>query len=189
MVEDIVITDAGGLAYAKLKQMHFTLGGRKKCWDIVVMHDSVATLIYEKDTHTFILVKQFRPPVYLQNKDGFTFELCAGLVDKDKNLEEIARDEIQEETGYDVSLESIQKVTSFYTSVGKSGAKQTLFYVEVESRQKTAQGGGIDTEQIEVIKLPVSELEDFLFDETKAKPPGLMFAFLWWTRRHGNTVG
>ena len=44
---------------------------------------------------------------------GMTLELCAGIVDKDKDVAEIAQGEILEETGYKVPKENIQKVTSF----------------------------------------------------------------------------
>ncbi len=38
-------------------------------------------------------------------------------------------------------------------------------------------------EQIEVVALPVSEAREFIYDETKVKTPGLMFAFLWFLDR------
>ena len=65
-----------------------------------------------------MLVRQFRPPVYatmrraaeaatavtatvggngapLDLAEGFTYELCAGILDKDKSLEEITCEEIE----------------------------------------------------------------------------------------------
>jgi UDP-sugar diphosphatase len=185
ILEDVRIDDLGGVEYIQLKRMDYTLNGRRKRWHIAVMHDSIAVLLYETDTDSFILVKQFRPPVFLHNGDGFTYELCAGLVDKDKSLAEIAREEIMEETGYDVPPADLKRLTSFYTSVGKSGARQYLFYAEVTSRQRLAPGGGVENEDIEVILLPRAEIPQFLYDESKAKTPGLMFAFLWWQQNHG----
>ena len=46
--------------------------GIKKSWEIVEAHDSVAILIYHQEKESFILVKQFRPAVYLNNDDGMT---------------------------------------------------------------------------------------------------------------------
>jgi UDP-sugar diphosphatase len=186
ILEDVVVDDLGGVEYIQLKRMDYTLNGRRKRWHIAVMHDSIAVLLYETDTDSFILVRQFRPPVFLHNGDGFTYELCAGLLDKDKPLAEIAREEILEETGYEVPLADLQRVTSFYTSVGKSGARQYLFYAEVSRSQRLSAGGGVDNEDIEVIMLPRAEVRDFLFDESKAKTPGLMFAFLWWQQTFGS---
>ncbi len=157
--------------------------GIQKDWEIVQAHDSVAILIYHKEQKSFILVKQFRPAVYLNNEDGMTIELCAGIVDKKLSLPEIAKEEIEEECGYDVSLKEIEKITSFHTSVGFAGSKQMLYYAEVDNSMKISEGGGIDNEQIEVIYLPISEAKILMYDESIAKTPGLMFSFMWWLER------
>lgn len=45
---------------------------------------------------------------------GVTYELCAGLVDKpDLSLEEIARQEVLEECGYDVPACKLKRITSY----------------------------------------------------------------------------
>jgi len=44
---------------------------------------------------------------------GVTYELCAGIVDKDKPALEIAREEVLEECGYQVPQENITRVTGF----------------------------------------------------------------------------
>ena len=98
-------------------KVSFNLNGKDKAWEAVSSHDSVAILLYHEERNAFLLVKQFRAPVYLNdNSKTYTYELCAGLVDKDKSLIEIAKEEIDEECGYKVSVESIQKVTSFLRS-------------------------------------------------------------------------
>ncbi|GIT98626.1 NUDIX domain-containing protein [Sulfurovum sp. TSL1] len=158
--------------------------GIEKSWEIVEAHDSVAILLYHKEKRSFVLVKQFRPAVYLNNENGMTIELCAGIVDKALSLAEIAKEEVEEECGYDIPLSNIQKITSFHTSVGFAGSKQTLYFAEVEERMKVSEGGGVDHEQIEVVYLPTEEAKKFLYDESIAKTPGLMFAFMWWFERN-----
>jgi UDP-sugar diphosphatase len=153
---------------------------KDKNWEIVQAHDSVAILIYHQEKDAFVLVKQFRPAVYLNNNDGMTTELCAGIIDKDLSLVEIAKEEIEEECGFDVPLEKIEKITSFYTSVGFAGSEQTLYYAEVNEQMKVSEGGGIDEEEIEVVYLPLKEAKSFIYDKNIAKTPGLMFAFMWW---------
>jgi len=162
-------------AYATYEQ-----NGQVKSWEIVEAHDSVAILIYHIQKDAFVLVKQFRPAVYLNNKNGMTIELCAGIVDKHLSLIEIAMEEVEEECGYCVEVENIEKITSFHTSVGFAGSKQMLYYVEVDEAMKVSEGGGVDDEQIEVIYLPVSEAKSLIYDEGIAKTPGLMFAFMWY---------
>ena len=158
----------------------YAQNGIQKNWEIVQAHDSVAILIYHREEKSFILVKQFRPAVYVNNKEGMSVELCAGIVDKKMTLQQIAQEEIEEECGYAVALESVEKITSFYTSVGFAGSKQTLYYVEVDESMKVSDGGGIDGELIEVIYLGIEEAEAFIYDESIVKTPGLMFSFLWW---------
>ncbi len=154
--------------------------GIVKSWEIVQAHDSVSVLIYHREFKSFILVKQFRPAVYVNNRDGMSLELCAGIVDKEMSWQQIAQEEIEEECGYAVSLENVQKITSFYTSVGFAGSKQTLYYAEVDESMKVSEGGGVDGELIEVIILPLQDVEKFIYDEGIVKTPGLMFAFMWW---------
>lgn len=158
--------------------------GIQKDWEIVQAHDSVAILIYHKEYKSFILVKQFRPAVYLNNSNGMTVELCAGIVDKECTLAQIAKEEIEEECGYDVVLENMERITSFHTSVGFAGSKQVLYYVEVDESMKISEGGGVAGEMIEVIYLPVKEAKMLIYNEDISKTPGLMFAFIWWFEKN-----
>jgi len=184
-IKNVTLTPCENSAFVKLERMHYEQDGLAKSWDIAQVHDSVAILIYHKEKESFVLVKQFRPPVYLKNSDGFSYELCAGIVDKEMSLVQIAQEEIEEETGYAVDIERIKKITSFYTAVGFAGAKQELYYVEVNNDDKVHEGGGIDVEAIEVIYLPVIEAKAFIYDEAIVKTPGLMFAMSWWETQRG----
>lgn len=180
MISDIQLTKCEDSNFVKTQRMCYKQKGIEKAWDMVHVHDSVSILIYHKEKNAFVLVKQFRPPVFLHNKDGYTYELCAGIVDKETTLEQIAKEEIDEECGYDVPLEKIERVTSFYTAVGFAGAKQTLYYCEVNDEMSIHEGGGVHAEDIEVIYLDIDEAKTFVLDETKAKTPGIMYAMMWW---------
>ena len=67
-------------------------------------------LIFNRETQCFILVKQFRPPVYVHRlqqgqtdltaADGQTIEVCAGIVDKNMSYADHVVAEVEEETGY-----------------------------------------------------------------------------------------
>lgn len=112
--------------------MHYTQNGHKKSWDILGIHDCVTIVIYNLTRNVLVLVKQFRPSVYLGSlapedrtvdapidttkyppETGITIELCAGMVDKNLPLAEIAREEILEECGYNVPVSSLQFVGKF----------------------------------------------------------------------------
>jgi len=180
IIENFTLNPLENPEYISTSLATFTQNGFKRDWEVVQAHDSVAILIYHTEQDAFVLVKQFRPAVYLNNDDGMTIELCAGIVDKKLSLVEIAKEEIEEECGFSVAVEKIEKITSFHTSVGFAGAKQMLYYTEVEDSMKVSEGGGVDDEQIEVLYLCSREMEAFIYDESIAKTPGLMFAYMWW---------
>ncbi len=177
------LEDCTDSIYVQAKSMFYEEGGVQKRWDLVDAHDSVSVLLFHEDLDSFVFVKQFRPAIYMKNQDGYTYELCAGLVDKNKSLQEIAYEEILEETGYDVPLEKVERITSFYTAVGFAGSRQTLYFSTVDEGMKVNEGGGIDHEQIEVIYIKKDKVMEFMFDEKIAKTSGLMFALMWFFNR------
>jgi UDP-sugar diphosphatase len=179
-LHSIKITDLKNPKFVKPIRINYIQNNRELSWEAVKSHDSVAILLYHKERDSFVLVKQFRPPVYVNdNNYPYTYELCAGIIDKEVSLKQIAKEEIDEECGYDVKLEKIEKITSFFTNVGVSGARQHLFFATIDDNMKIHEGGGIHTESIELVYLHVSEAKSFIFDESRAKTPGLMFAFYW----------
>ncbi|KAI7688321.1 Uridine diphosphate glucose pyrophosphatase [Sarcoptes scabiei] len=185
--------------YVRPYRFHYIQEGKKKTWDYVQSHDCVAILLYNIDRNKLIFVRQFRPPVYLstllnqtnasvenigeKSKDlspncGFTIELCAGLIDKNGlSVQEIACEEIFEETGYRVPLDSLKSITTFRTGVGTSGQVQHLFYCPVSD------GGGIDDESIEVIEMSVEEAQKLIYAndvvDGVGRPVGLRLAINW----------
>jgi UDP-sugar diphosphatase len=134
-----------------------------------------------------------RPPLHA----GFTYELCAGIVDKPGlDVRRIAHEEIMEETGFLVPEPQIQRVTSLVTAIGISGVRQTLFAAEVDSSMEVGAGGGggglaEHGEAIEVLALPVGSVDAFLADETLGKGAALLYALLWARERlvaHGGRL-
>ena len=181
IIEFLEISELKETKFIHPIKVTYLQNGKSKSWEAVKSHNSVAVLLYHTQENAFLLVKQFRAPVYLNdNSKTFTYELCAGLVDKeDKSLEEIVQEEIDEECGYKVELNDILKITSFYTNVGISGGCQYLFFAKIDESMKIHNGGGINDEQIELMYLPIEDIDKFIFDESKAKTPGLMFSFYW----------
>jgi len=174
------ITKLDNPKFIKPIKLNYTQKGKKKEWEAVISHDSVSILLWHEEKKAFVLVKQFRPPVLNANKkDGMMYELCAGIVDKDMPNIQIAKEEVLEECGYDIPLENIKKINSFYTNVGISGALQTIYYAVCNDSMKVNDGGGLEEEEIEVIYIPYDEAKEFLFDESYQKTPGMMSAFYW----------
>ena len=163
--------------------------GVKKSWEIVKAHDSVAVLLYHEDKNSFVLVKQFRAATYASgHSSGISLELCAGIVDKNLTLQEIVKEEIEEECGYSVPVSAIEKIASFYTSVGFAGSKQVLYYATVNNSMKVSDGGGVDDEFIETVYIDVNEAKKVIYDDDIIKTPGLMFAFCWWYEKFSSKL-
>jgi len=179
-ISNIETTHLNQPKFVQPLRINYTQNSINKTWEAVKSHDSVSVLLYHTTKNSFLLVKQFRPPVYLNhNEHTFTYELCAGIIDKDISLSQIVQEEIDEECGYEVKLDNISKITSFFTNVGVSGAKQHLYFANVDEDIKIHEGGGIHSEQIELEFISLEKAKEFIFDESKAKTPGLMFAFYW----------
>ncbi|XP_059897187.1 uridine diphosphate glucose pyrophosphatase NUDT14 [Gadus macrocephalus] len=254
-INNIEVVPCTNSNYLKPFRLHYNQNGTRKSWDFMRTHDSVSVLIFNTTSHCFVLVKQFRPAVYMCEWEkakqqppepseetaeeggaaaaasaattpsaegaaaaeessegpaaaeeegaaasssssasptaaggqppaavGVTYELCAGLVDKPQlSLEEIARQEVLEECGYDVPVAKLRRITSYRSGVGVTGAKQTMFYAEVSEENRVGAGGGQpeEGELIEVVTVPLHEAMTFAYDESIPKTMGVIFSFIW----------
>jgi len=180
LLEDFKENELENPKFVRPVRLDYMVNKTLKTWEAVKSHNSVAILLYHEQKDAFLFVKQFRAPVYMNHSDyTFTYELCAGIIDKDIPLVQIAKEEIDEECGYDVKIEKIEKITSFFTNVGVSGAKQHLYFTKVDDSMKVSDGGGIHDEYIELEYISVEDSKSFIYDESKAKTPGLMFGLYW----------
>ncbi|KAK2173596.1 hypothetical protein NP493_864g01060 [Ridgeia piscesae] len=209
-ISDVSFKNITESIYIRPFRIQYTQDGKKKLWDCAVHHDSVAILVHNISRDVFVFVKQFRPAVYYNQAEslgavesgridsekapgrlGVTYEMCAGIVDKDCSVEQIAKEEVLEECGYDVPLRHLEKITVCRSGVGTSGTLQTLFYAKVTDAMRVGEGGGNPTEGelIEVIEVPVSESLAFVMDETVETPVGLLFGITWYMACKQNQKG
>lgn len=132
-------------------------------WEMVKSHSSVHIGVFNSDTKEFLFVKQVRIPVLANNpgSDGEVVECVAGLVDKDCSMAQIAKEEILEEIGYDVPLEEITFLRKLYSSVGSKGNVVFCYTAVVTESMKVNEGGGLDDEDIEVVRIPLDDIYDF----------------------------
>jgi len=196
---DVHVEPIESSKYLKPMRIHYKQNGRSRHRDYFRTYDSVAVLLYHSDRRSLVFVKQFRPAVYANQismeeletagsdliakhppSAGVTFEVCAGILDKpEKSPNQIAQEEIIEECGYHVPLERIQRITTCRSGVGTHSSLQTFFYAQIDDSMKVSEGGGTESETIEVVYVPVDEGYQLLFDETIPKPAGFMFAVIW----------
>ena len=86
-IENFVITKLTNPSFVKPVRLNYSINQSEKTWEAVKSHDSVAVLLYHTTKDAFLLVKQFRAPVFMNHDNyKFTYELCAGIVDKDISL-------------------------------------------------------------------------------------------------------
>ncbi len=119
-------------------------------------------LLYNKQSKTVILTRQFRLPTYMNgNPTGMMIESCAGLLDQD-NAEECIRRETEEETGYHIT--DVKKLFDLYMSPGSVTEIVSFFVAEYHPDMKINEGGGIAEEQenIEVLELDFAAAYDMI---------------------------
>ena len=138
-ISDVSVIPLTGSRYLKPMRLSYKQSGTARLWDLMRCHDSVAIVIFNTESKRFIFVQQFRPAVYMSKVGpeldvgdqvdtdkfpgslGLTLELCAGIVDKELSLQEIAVEEVREECGYQVSPGNLTKIVTFPSGVGSSG--------------------------------------------------------------------
>ncbi|CAG2178813.1 unnamed protein product [Oppiella nova] len=189
------------------------INGKPLIWDAIKIHDSVAVIVYNRTSKRLLFVRQFRPAVFFSylcksvdtldlnvfSKDnihnvnkqlldnpnlGYTIEICAGILDKQgKSPQEVAKEEIEEEIGYKVELNTVKFISSYRSGVGHSGSLQYLYYCEITDETPKGKGGGVEDESIEVIELSIEEAKKLLYcEDTEAKlsrPTAMLFALCW----------
>jgi ADP-ribose pyrophosphatase len=108
------------------------------------------------DDKEVLLVRQFRPPV-----NGYVIEFPAGLMsEREDILKEAAMRELLEETGY--SAGNMVYLTEGPLSSGASGEVLSAFFAT--GLVFRGMGKQDETEDIEVIKIPIGEIYQQLSD-------------------------
>ena len=128
-----------------------------------------------------ILVEQYRPPT-----DSRVIELPAGLAGdveghESESLQTAAERELMEETGYTAA--NWKHVANVTSSAGLTDERVDIFLAG--DLQKTGTGGGVESEDITVHEIQLSDLENWL--AVRAQDgfdiDSRVFAALYWVNR------
>ena len=113
----------------------------------------IVAIVPVTDNQEVLLIRQFRPPV-----NSYVIEFPAGLNDKGDTLEEAARRELLEETGY--AADNFIFLAEGPLSSGASGEILTVYL----ATGLTFRGIGErdETEDIEVLKVPIGSISQKL---------------------------
>ncbi len=184
-IKNFKISELKSSNFVKPFRLNFEMDGVARAWDCVKVHDSVSILLYHTQRDALLLVKQFRPSVWFYQEEnlinspekGYTYELCAGILDKGISEEQTAIEEVLEETGY--AVKDLKFITSYYSALGFAANRQILYFACIDESMKIGRGGGVDGEKIELFYLPAAKVQEFMFDEKIVRAPGLILAFQW----------
>jgi ADP-ribose pyrophosphatase len=124
--------------------------------------DAVAVVLFNRQNNTLVLIRQFRYPVFraLKKKNGWLYELVAGVVEKGETPQEVVRREVMEEAGYKVK--NLKLLTRIFPSPGGMSERIYIFYAEVAARKHSGGGVASEHEDIRVIELPVAKVYEMV---------------------------
>lgn len=147
--------------WAYLEQVVFEYLRRDGDWQIQhreIYHrgHGAAVLLYNLDTSTIVLTKQFRFPAWDVGDDGFLIEVPAGIIEH-KKPEETVRAETEEETGFIIDKPTF--LFRAYASPGSVTEQLHYFCAPYDSAKRKHQGGGVagEGEDIEVLEVGINE--------------------------------
>jgi nudix-type nucleoside diphosphatase (YffH/AdpP family) len=145
--------------------------------------DAVAIMLFNPDSKSVIIVNQFKVPSLVARRrddpntvDGWVTEATAGMIDKGETPEKAIIRETLEETGY--RIVSPRLISKFFSSPGGTSERIFLYFAEVRDSDKVGTGGGLPSEDVTVVRMPVHELFDQL-DKGSIEDPKLAIGAYW----------
>jgi ADP-ribose pyrophosphatase len=137
---------------------YLTKTGKKGIWECIERPAGVLIFPLTKNKEV-ILEKIFRIPI-----NNYSIELPAGALDrKNENPKETAKRELIEETGY--LAKELIPIFKWQLSPWLASSEGILFFapdIELVGRK-----GGEDVEEIEILRIPLKNLEKFLVKQSK----------------------
>lgn len=129
--------------------------GMVRQWETVerVNCDGVVAVVPITDNSEVILIRQFRPPV---NK--YVIEFPAGLNDRGEELKDAASRELLEETGYSAG----EMIFLARGPLSSGSSREVLTVFLARGLEYIGAGQREETEDIEVIKIPIDNIYDAL---------------------------
>ncbi|GLQ32494.1 NUDIX domain-containing protein [Litoribrevibacter albus] len=121
---------------------------------------AVGVLLHDPERECILMVEQFRLGVAVADKGDspWALEIVAGMLDKNKPAEEVARMEAMEEAHCEVG--ALEHIHDYYSSTGGSSEHVKIFYGQIDSTGLDGRIAGLDeeSEDIKVHLVPTNEI-------------------------------
>jgi len=101
----------------------------KKTYEKVDLNSAVSALVVNEDGK-MLLVMQYRPCI-----EGLTYEIPAGIIDKQLPDDKIMIEELKEECNIpEFDIKDIREVAKYFINVGNSDSTMTIYKILVTSK-------------------------------------------------------
>jgi ADP-ribose pyrophosphatase len=162
--------------YLRFVKKHFKTGTGEHTWEIIerknVYSRGAVVIIALTRERELILERNWRAPL-----ESFVIQFPAGLIDKEgESEEEVARRELLEETGY--KAEKLIPITAVPLCPALTTTRATHFFAPAV--KFVGKGIKETTEAIQVLTIPIDEVDDFLLNlpentELDLRVPGILW--------------
>jgi len=160
-----------------IERRYLDLEGREKSWSYIErIGERPAVLIIARTEQSgrIVLLRQYRVPL-----DCFVLEFPAGLVDEGEGIEEAARRELREESGFEGRICSLSPPVC--TSPGLTNERVTIVTMLVPEQASCAPAHE-PSEEIEVLTPSLDELGALIEGSAREVPPLVVDSrvYSWW---------
>jgi nudix-type nucleoside diphosphatase (YffH/AdpP family) len=158
---DTLSDDKGKLTRVTFQQRRRDGEWQERKREVYDNGDSATILPYDPERKTVLLARQFRLPIYLQDRLEATIEACAGKLEGEDGETRIVK-EMEEELGY--RIEKVERLFALYVSPAAVAEKIEFFTCSYSPADKVSEGGGLkdEGEDIEVIEMPLQRAADMI---------------------------
>jgi nudix-type nucleoside diphosphatase (YffH/AdpP family) len=156
-VSRVLSVDEVYSGWSRFSLVRFRLDDGSELERCVEDHGRTAVVLpYDPDRRVAVLVRQFRPgPAFKGERSDI--EAPAGLIDPGEDGAACARREAFEETG--LKLAALEPIGRYWSSPGSTTETAELFLAAFSPAEREGDGGGVDdSEDLEILELPLDEL-------------------------------
>lgn len=155
-------------------------------WSDVVVREvcerghAVAVLLYDPSRDSLVMIEQFRVGAAAGGGPAWLTEIVAGIIEEGEAPDEVARREVREEAGCEVT--ALETICDYFPSPGAFSEKVTLFCGRVDSAAVGTTGGCPD--EHEDIRITVIAYDEAmrLMDENRLNNSVTIIALAWLAR-------